>query len=64
VLTTAQAMANAAPDHVRLVREGDLNEDILRDQDLLLIGLDSWRRAVEKQSPWLSSAPSMLIMRP
>lgn len=64
VLTTAKAMEQAAPDHVRLVTEGDLNEAMLRDQDLLLIGLDSWRRAVEKQSPWLSSAPSMLIMRP
>jgi hypothetical protein len=64
VLAAAQAMAQAAPDHVRLVMGGDLGEATLRDQDLMLIGLDSWRRAVEKQSPWLSQAPSMLIMRP
>ncbi len=64
VLANANAMMAAAPDHVRLVRANDLDATALHDQDLLLIGLDSWRRAVEKQSPWLSSAPSMLILRP
>ncbi|MBL8002737.1 MAG: cation:proton antiporter [Flavobacteriales bacterium] len=64
VLATANNMVAAAPEHVRVVRAGDLDAAALKDQDLLLIGLDSWRRAVEKQSAWLSSAPSMLILRP
>ncbi|MCC6400797.1 MAG: cation:proton antiporter [Flavobacteriales bacterium] len=36
----------------------------LTGQDLMLIGLDGWKRAVEKQAPWLAQAPSMLIVRP
>jgi hypothetical protein len=64
MLAVVRGMEAAAPDHVRLISQVDLNEAALKDQDLMLIGLDSWRRSVEKESPWLGSAPSMLIMRP
>ncbi|MBK6541089.1 MAG: cation:proton antiporter [Flavobacteriales bacterium] len=35
----------------------------LKDQGFMLIGLDSWKRAVQSEATWLSQAPSMLIMR-
>ena len=35
----------------------------LKDQEFMLIGLDSWKRAVQSEATWLSQAPSMLIMR-
>ena len=57
-------MEAAAPDHVSLSDSTTLSEALLNGQDLMLIGLDSWRRAVEKEEAWLSHAPSMLIMRP
>ncbi|MCC7500999.1 MAG: cation:proton antiporter, partial [Flavobacteriales bacterium] len=64
VLAVLKGMEVAAPDHVSLSNSTTLNEALLEGQDLMLIGLDSWRRAVEKEEPWLSHAPSMLIMRP
>jgi hypothetical protein len=38
-------------------------EDVLRDQDLMVIGLESWKQLLEQQSPWLNGAPSTLILR-
>jgi len=64
VLSVLKGMEAAAPDHVSLSDSTTLSEALLNGQDLMLIGLDSWRRAVEKEEAWLSHAPSMLIMRP
>ena len=64
VLAVLKGMEAAAPDHVSLSESTTLSEALLEGQDLMLIGLDSWRRSVEKEESWLSHAPSMLIMRP
>lgn len=37
--------------------------DLLARQNLMLIGLESWKRLLEQQSPWLNAAPSTLIIR-
>lgn len=63
LLATLQGMQQAAPDLLTLERTPAIDAERISDQDLLLIGIDSWRRAVAQQSPWLSAAPSMLIMR-
>lgn len=63
LLATFEAMQAAAPDLLELKRSTTIDPERISDQDLLLIGLDSWRRAVAQRSPWLPAAPSMLIMR-
>jgi Kef-type K+ transport system membrane component KefB len=37
---------------------------ILEQQDLLLIGLESWKQEIKAHSAWLSQLPSVLIIRP
>lgn len=38
-------------------------ETVLKAQNLMLIGLESWKKLLEEQSPWLNAVPSTLILR-
>lgn len=41
-----------------------LEETAMRNQNLLLLSLDGWHKAVEEEYEWLSSTPSVLIIKP
>lgn len=53
-----------APRHISLVTGNKMEKEMLEQQDLLLISIESWREAVESHSIWLSFAPSVLIIKP
>jgi len=53
-----------APNHISLQTEPRLDKDFMSQQDLMLISHDSWRKAVETQSLWLTNTPSVLILKP
>jgi hypothetical protein len=36
----------------------------LAKQDLMIISLDSWKKIVDSQSIWISTIPSVLIIKP
>ncbi len=59
-----RSIEQIAPNHIALYNENKINRDFLGDQDLMLISLDSWRKAVETQSIWLPQTPSTLIIKP
>lgn len=53
-----------APNHISLQTEPRLDKEFMSQQDLMLISHDSWRKAVETQSLWLTNTPSVLILKP
>ncbi|MNK05394.1 High-affinity Na(+)/H(+) antiporter NhaS3 [compost metagenome] len=53
-----------APNHISLQTEPRLEKDFMSQQDLMLISHDSWKKAVETQSLWLTNTPSVLILKP
>ncbi|WP_300660673.1 cation:proton antiporter [Fluviicola sp.] len=53
-----------APNHISLQTEPRLDKDFMSQQDLMLISHDSWKKAVETQSLWLTNTPSVLILKP
>ena len=53
-----------APNHISLQTEPRLDKEFMHQQDLMLISHDSWRKAVETQSLWLTNTPSVLILKP
>lgn len=57
-------MKRAAPQQVEFYEKKIVDTNFLAEQDLMLISLDGWRKAVESQSVWLSNAPSVLIVKP
>jgi len=52
-----------APNHIALQSQPKLDKEFMSQQDLMLISHDSWKKAVESQSIWLSNTPSVLIMK-
>lgn len=53
-----------APNHISLQTEPRLEKEFMNQQDLMLISHDSWKKAVETQSLWLTNTPSVLILKP
>ncbi|WP_215238566.1 cation:proton antiporter domain-containing protein [Dyadobacter helix] len=60
MITSLQA---SAPERVNQHNEKALEKDFLQEQDLMLISNESWKKAVESHSIWLSYSPSVLIIR-
>ncbi|MDB5273830.1 MAG: transporter, family [Chitinophagaceae bacterium] len=61
---TIRSIEQIAPNHIALYNEKKIEKDFLEHQDLMLISFDSWKKAVETQSIWLSNTPSVLIIKP
>lgn len=53
-----------APNHISLQTEPRLEKEFMQQQDLMIISHDSWKKAVETQSIWLTNTPSVLILKP
>ena len=49
--------------NLSIVNENKLKAGFLAQQNLMLISLDSWKKLVDSQSVWLSTVPSVLILR-
>ena len=59
-----RSIEQIAPNLTALYNENRINKEFLTGQDLMLISLDSWRKAVETQRIWLPQTPSTLILKP
>ncbi|WP_426294557.1 cation:proton antiporter [Dyadobacter endophyticus] len=57
------ALQEKSPENVTMLYENVLEKDFLQSQDLMVISLESWIKAVESHSVWLSYSPSVLIIR-
>ena len=53
----------SAPGRINLHSAKALEKDFLQKQDLMIISHESWKKAVESHSIWLSYSPSVLIIR-
>ena len=58
-----QTLQQDFPDNITLMVETQVNKSFLVKQDLIVIGLESWKKLVESQSDWLSNSPSVLIIK-
>ena len=59
-----EALQKNYPSNVKIVTDKDMNAGFFINQDLMMIGLDSWKTLVDSQSIWLSNVPSTLIIKP
>lgn len=41
-----------------------IKKDFLKQQDIMIISLESWKRLIDTQSIWLTNIPSVLIIKP
>ncbi|HLP13839.1 MAG TPA: cation:proton antiporter [Flavobacteriales bacterium] len=61
---TIRSIEQTAPNHIALYNENKINKALFDQKDLMIISLDSWKKAVETQSIWLAQTPSTLIIKP
>uniref|UniRef100_F4C8G5 Sodium/hydrogen exchanger n=1 Tax=Sphingobacterium sp. (strain 21) TaxID=743722 RepID=F4C8G5_SPHS2 len=59
-----RAIDVVASNHLSVIDERTMNKALLGQKDLLLVSLDSWKKAVESRSVWLAETPSVLILKP
>ena len=57
-------LENTYPSSISITTEGEMKAGFLAKQDLMLISLESWKKLVDAQSIWLSTVPSVLIIKP
>ena len=51
-------------DKVTVIREDVMKAGLMAKQDLMMVSLESWKQLVDAQSLWLSTVPSVLILKP
>jgi len=57
-----RAIEQVAPNHIDLMSERTIDRAFLSQYDLMLIGLESWKRQIDLKSLWLPDIPSTLIL--
>ncbi len=57
-------LENSFPEKIAVISESEMKAGFLAKQDLMIISLESWRKLVDAQSVWLSTIPSVLIIKP
>ncbi|MBX2966331.1 MAG: cation:proton antiporter [Cyclobacteriaceae bacterium] len=55
-------IGQATPNHISLLDEKVIDKEFLKQQSLMLISLESWKKLVVMKSQWLPNAPSTLIL--
>lgn len=58
-----RAIEQTAPNHIQLINERPIEKQFLKEQDLMLVSMDSWKSLVETNSTWLSKIPSTIILK-
>ncbi|TDE17639.1 cation:proton antiporter [Dyadobacter psychrotolerans] len=63
IKNTIGSIQTTSPNQIFLNSEKALEKDFLSKQDLMIISYQSWKKAVESHSLWLSHSPSVLVIR-
>lgn len=59
---TIREIEQIAPNHIFLMNQTLIGKEILQQQDLMIISLESWKKLIEKHTVWLTISPSVLII--
>jgi Kef-type K+ transport system membrane component KefB len=59
-----RSIEQIAPNHIMMMHEKIIKKEFLKQQDLMIISLDSWKKLIDSQSIWLNNTPSILIVKP
>jgi hypothetical protein len=52
-----------APNHITLINQKKIESGFLKQQDLMLISIESWEKLIDSRSVWLNHAPSTLVLK-
>ena len=52
------------PKNIGVLNLEQMNKPLLLQQDLMIFSLETWKKLVDEEVPWLSDIPSVLIIKP
>jgi len=58
-----RAIEQTAPNHISVQSEKIIDKELLSQQELMLVSMESWKKLVDSKSLWLSNIPSTLIIK-
>ena len=58
-----RAIEQEAPNHITLINGKEIDEQFIKQFQLMVISTDGWKNLVESRSHWLNQAPSILILQ-
>lgn len=58
-----QHIKQSYPENISILTENEMKAGFLAQQNLMMISLESWKKLVDSQSVWLSTVPSVLIVK-
>lgn len=62
--TEIKTLKHTYPENIAVLNENNMKAGFLAQQNLMIISLESWKKLVDSQSVWLSTVPSVLIIKP
>ncbi|GEC78592.1 cation/H(+) antiporter [Flavobacterium aquatile] len=62
--TEIKTLKHTYPENIAVLNESNMKAGFLAQQNLMIISLESWKKLVDSQSVWLSTVPSVLIIKP
>ena len=61
--TEIKTLKHTYPENIAVLNESNMKAGFLAQQNLMIISLESWKKLVDSQSVWLSTVPSVLIIK-
>ena len=58
-----RAIEHDAPNHISLNNDLVIDEELMKDYQLMIVSADGWKKLVDSRAQWLNHTPSMLIIR-
>jgi Kef-type K+ transport system membrane component KefB len=58
-----RAIEQTAPNHITIQNENIINKEFLNGQNLMLVSVESWKKLMDANIPWLPDIPSTLILK-
>ena len=58
------AIGEKHADNIGILNLEEMNKPLLLQQDLMIFSLETWKKLVDEEVPWLSDIPSVLIIKP
>jgi len=59
---TIRVIEQNTPNQLYIINENLIDKKFLKEQNLMLISIESWKQLVDTKSQWLSDIPSTLIL--
>ncbi len=57
-----RAIEQEAPNHIALNSEKEIDEQFIRQFQLMIISTEGWKKLVDSRTSWLNQTPSILIL--